>query len=211
MTFVQPTSPLPDSELLRQAYGELEKAQHDTAGSALLGVLEQIPGFNLGSGVRERIHETAEVVRDEFFPHKGEFQLAKATIFGTIYPLSQMGAVHITPLTQGFKQEIGISFPTAMGWQSMSLVFDVRGGVFTYGFLDVRNHNKGFTFKPQEVGHEIISVDEEKGKNKFFSPGLAGKQISLPRIIHAFTTPGTLPYLYASDFQQKMEEIILAQ
>mgnify|MGYP001596165312 FL=1 len=57
----------------------------------------------------------------------------------------------------------------------------------------------------------ITRVNEERSRDKLFSPELLDQQILLPQVIHAFTTPGTLPGLYDSDFQQRMEKIILAQ
>lgn len=214
MTDSSPSSCSSNPELLATSFKEL-RTNKPNPGAAFIAVLEQIPGFNLAQGVRERISKTVEVSRDIDAAHRTVLLLAKATIFGDMYPPGQMGAVHLTPSERAdkFKVEIGISYPIPlqMARQRMSVAFHVQEGVLTHGYLDVSGLQKGFYFEPQGVGHEITRVDEERSKNILFSPELEGKQILLPQVIHAFTTPGTLPGLYDSDFQQKMEAIILAQ
>ena len=43
----QPMLSMPVPEMIQKAYQELRNAKADTASAAFIGVLEQIPGFNL--------------------------------------------------------------------------------------------------------------------------------------------------------------------
>ena len=91
MTMDQPMLSMPVPEMIQKAYQELRNAKADTASAAFIGVLEQIPGFNLAQGARERISGTTEVVREVDAAYRAVFQLVKATIFDDAHLSSQIG------------------------------------------------------------------------------------------------------------------------
>ena len=72
----QPMLSMPVPEMIQKAYQELRNAKADTASAAFIGVLEQIPGFNLAQELG-RISGTTEVVREVDAAYRAVFQLVK--------------------------------------------------------------------------------------------------------------------------------------